>query len=82
MFRCLKPLVEDMLYPCWHRNGAEVACLSLQIHNGPMFFMLLNVADVQLNCLMAPEATGKQHRQKCSITFFLQAFLEEERDPR
>ena len=43
--RCLKPLIEDILYPGWHRDGANVACLSLQIDNGPVVFTLLNVAE-------------------------------------
>ena len=50
------------------------ALLSLQIDNCPVFFTLLNVADVQLNCLMAPQPTRKQHGQKCSIPFLFQAF--------
>jgi len=49
-------------------------CLSLWIDNGPVFFTLLNVAEVQLNCLMAPQPTRKQHGQKCSIPFLLQPF--------
>src|SRR5215831_15523346 len=66
-------MVEDILYPCGHRDGADVPCLSLQIDNGPVFFTLLNVAEVQLNCLMARQATRKQDGQKCSIALFLQA---------
>jgi len=50
-----------------------VPCLSLQIDNGPVFFTLLNVAEVQLNGLVAPQPTRKQNGQKCSIALFLQA---------
>ena len=38
-----------------------------------MFLALLNMAEVQVNCFVAPYATGKQNGQKGSITFSLQA---------
>lgn len=47
--------------------------LSFQIDNGPVFFTLLNMAEIQINCCVAPYATGKQNSQKRSITFFLRA---------
>jgi hypothetical protein len=44
--RCLDPLIDDILYPSRHRDRARVACLSFQIDNGPVFFTLLNVAEI------------------------------------
>jgi len=44
--RCLEPLIEDILYPSRHRDSPGVACFSLQIDNDPVFFTLLNVAEV------------------------------------
>jgi len=40
------PLVDDILYPSRHWDRAGVACLSLQIDNSPVFFTLLNVAEI------------------------------------
>jgi hypothetical protein len=34
-----------------------MACLSLQIDNGPVFLTLLNMTEIQFNCLMASYAT-------------------------
>ena len=43
--RCLDPLVGHSL-PSRHWDRAGVACLSLQIDNSPVFFTLLNVAEI------------------------------------
>jgi len=62
-----------MLHPCGHRDRAGMTSLSLQIDNRPVLLALLNMAEIQLNCLMASYATREQQCQKRSITFFLQA---------
>jgi hypothetical protein len=36
-----------------------------------MLLALLDVAEVQLNCLVASNAAGQQHGQKRAITLFL-----------
>jgi hypothetical protein len=44
--RCLDPVVDDILHPSRHRDRASVACLSLHVDNGPVFFPPLNVAEI------------------------------------
>jgi hypothetical protein len=34
--------------------------LSLQIDNGRVFFTLLSMVEIQVDCLLAPQTTGKQ----------------------
>jgi hypothetical protein len=47
--RSLEPLVQDILHPCWHRDGADMPRLSLPIDDGPLFLTPLNMAEVCLN---------------------------------
>lgn len=48
--------------------------LSFQVDNCPVFLMLLDVAEVQLNCFVATHAASQQHGQEGTITLFFQAF--------
>jgi hypothetical protein len=67
----LCPFVQQAMYPMRHRNGSNVTSLSAQVHDRPMPFALLQVAEGQISELMATESTGQQECKQCPITFAL-----------
>jgi len=69
----LCPFVEQGMHPIRDGNGSNVASLSAQVHDGPMPFALLQVAESQFRELMATESTGQQKGKQRAITFALQA---------
>jgi hypothetical protein len=50
-----------------------VTCLSFEIDNGPVLLTLLNVAEIEINRLVASYTTGEQHGQERPIPLLLQA---------
>jgi hypothetical protein len=54
------PSVNQAIHPIRNRNGSDVTGLSAQVHDGPMPFALLQVAESELCDLMAPESSGQQ----------------------
>ena len=54
------PSVNQAIHPIRNRNGSDVTGLSAQVHDGPMRFALLQVAESELCDLMATESAGQQ----------------------
>src|ERR1039457_6457760 len=68
----LKPVIKQSLYPARHRHCPGVAGFALQVDNSPVVFPLLDVAEIQVHCLVPSKAVGEQDRQECAIPFALQ----------
>ena len=65
----LCPFVDQAIHPSGDGNGSDVTCFSTQVHDRPMPFALLQVAESQLADLMATESAGQQDTEKLAITF-------------
>jgi hypothetical protein len=68
----LCPFVQQAMYPIRDGNGSNVISLSAQVHDCPMPFALLPVAESQLGKFMPTESTGQQEGKERPITFALQ----------
>ena len=68
----LCPFVQQALYPIRDGNGSNVTSLSAQVHDCPMPFALLQVAESQLGKFMPTESTGQSEGKQRPITFALQ----------
>ena len=69
----LCPFVQQAMHPIRDGNGSNVTGLSAQVHDRPMPFALLQVAESQRGELMATESAGQQEGKQRPITFALQA---------
>ena len=63
------------MHPIRDGNGSNVTSLSAQVHDCPMLFALLKVADSQAGEFVATESTCKQEGKQRPITFALQPLL-------
>ena len=59
----LCPFVQQAMHPIRDGNSSNVTSLSAQVHDRPMPFALLQVAEGQISELMATESTGQQECQ-------------------
>jgi hypothetical protein len=53
-----KPIIQELLYPIWHRNGSHMTTFSDQIHDGPTFFPTLKVVESEVGQLSPAETTA------------------------
>jgi hypothetical protein len=68
----MNPLVQCRPDPFRHGNRSNVPTLANEIHYGPMFFALLQMREIQIGQLAAPEHTPKQDGQDCAVSFAFQ----------
>ena len=66
------PVIQQVMHPIRDGNGSNVTSLSTQVHDCPMTFALLQMAESQLGELVATESTGQQQGKQCPITFALE----------
>src|SRR5262249_23096881 len=62
--RGFRPFVQQDIQPIRHGDGSNVTSLSPQVHDCPMAFALLQVAECQLGELMAAEPAGQQEGEQ------------------
>ena len=56
----LCPFVQQAMHPIRDGNGSNVTSLSPDVHDRPLPFALLQVAESEIGELMATESTGQQ----------------------
>ena len=66
-----RPVIQQLRHPIRNGDGSNVTSLSAEVHDCPMPFTLLKMANGQTAELVAPKPTGKQKCKKCPITFTL-----------
>jgi len=63
------PLVQQTLHPIQDGNGSNVTSLPAQIHDCPMPFALLEMANRQAGEFVATEPASKKYGKQCPISF-------------
>jgi hypothetical protein len=66
-----RPSIHKPGHPIWNRDGSNVTGLPAEVHNCPMPFALLKMANGQYRQLVPPKPAGEQKCQKCPTTFTL-----------
>jgi len=67
----LCPFGQQAMHPIRDGNSSNVTSPSAQVHNCPMPFALLKMANGQHHQLVPPKPAGEQKCKKCPITFTL-----------
>ena len=62
--RSRQPAVHRGLDPIGHRDGADVGGLAHQIHNGPMFFPLLQVIESQAGHFTSAQSATEKEKEE------------------
>src|SRR5215471_2071722 len=62
-----QPVVNGLLHPIRHRDGADVPSFSDQVNDGLMVFATRNVIHSQIDEFSPTESTTQEHRQDGSI---------------
>src|SRR5215469_12118042 len=66
-----RPVVQQAVDPIRDWNGSNVASFSAQVHDCPVSFALLKVAEGQTGYFVATQSAGEQYRQERPIPFAL-----------
>ena len=56
------PVVDRLLHPSRHWNGANVAAFPHEVNNGPVVFSALNVVKAQVNQFSSTEPAPQENR--------------------
>ena len=52
-----------------HRYGSNASAFADEIHDGPMFFALLQMCELQIGQFASPESAAKQGGENCPVPF-------------